>query len=362
MKFGTFHIIQWHESKTQAQSIKEALEQIELADELGFDAAWIGEHHFSRHGLVSGIFPLLGSLAARTKRIKIGSAVVVLPFHNPILVAQEAATLDILSDGRLLLGVGSGYQRQEFEGLGLDVEEARDRFREYLDVIIEAWSGRPEDKMTYHGKFVDVEDLWTMPKPVQKPHPPLYIAVSTSPETVDFAASKNFQIIVGGPTAVMGQAPDVVKLWHTKMEEHGHRHDHLNPPVSMGVYVAPTMEEAEQDPHGLDDFSTKVLAQIGSPIGKDGRPPKGYEHWANRQRDRQMATEAARTGGMPKLYGTPEVVAERLEAVRGMGIKHIISNFGFPGLPHEKTMRSLELFATHVMPHFKEVPTGATAG
>ena len=73
-------------------------------------------------------------------------------------------------------------------------------------------------------------------------------------------------------------------------------------------------------------------------------------------------TEAARTGGMPKLYGTPEVVAERLEAVRGMGIKHIISNFGFPGLPHEKTMRSLELFATHVMPHFKEVPTGATAG
>jgi len=81
---------------------------------------------------------------------------------------------------------------------------------------------------------------------VQEPHPPLYIAVSTSPETVDFAASKNLQIIVGGPTAVMGQAPDVVKLWHTKMEEHGHGHDHLDPPVSMGVYVAPTMEEAER--------------------------------------------------------------------------------------------------------------------
>ena len=362
MQFGTFHIIQWHESKTQQQSIKEALEQIVLADELGFDAAWIGEHHFSRHGLVSGIFPMLGNVAARTRRIKIGTAVVVLPFHNPILAAQEAATVDLLSDGRLLFGIGSGYQRQEFQGLGVDLEEARDRFREYLEVILMAWSGAPEERMTFHGEFVNVEDLWTMPKPLQKPHPPLYIAVSTSPETVDFAARKNIQIIVGGPTAVMGQAPDVVKLWHSKMEEYHHEHDHLDPPVSMGVYVAPTMEEAEQDPVGLADFSTKILAQIGSPIGKDGKPPKGYEHWANRQRDRQMASEASRTGGIPKLYGTPEVVAERLEIVRDLGIKHIISNFGFPGLPHEKTMRSLELFATRVMPLFKETPATVTAG
>ena len=200
-----------------------------------------------------------------------------------------------------------------------------------------------------------------MPKPLQRPHPPLYIAVSTSPETVDYAASRNMQIIVGGPTAVMGQAPDVVKLWHSKMESYGHEHDHLDPPVSMGVYVAPTMEEAERDPVDRADFSTKILARIGSPIGKDGKAPKGYEHWANRQRDRKMASEAARTGGVPSLYGTPEVVAERLEVVRGMGINHIISNFGFPGLPHEKTLRSLELFASEVMPHFEQATTGAAA-
>ena len=358
MQFGTFHIIQWHESKSQEESIREALEQIEVAEELGFDAAWIGEHHFSRHGLVSGIFPLLGNIAARTKRINLGTAVVVLPFHNPILTAQEAATVDVISGGRLLFGVGSGYQRQEFEGMGVDVEQARDMFREYLDVIISAWSGRPEDRMTHSGRFVDVEELWTMPKPLQRPYPPLYIAVSTSPETVDYAASRNMQIIVGGPTAVMGQAPDVVKLWHSKMESYGHEHDHLDPPVSMGVYVAPTMEEAERDPVGRADFSTKILAQIGSPIGRDGKAPKGYEHWANRQRDRQMATEAARTGGIPSLYGTPDVVAERLEVIREMGIKHIISNFGFPGLPHEKTLRSLELFATKVLPQIEQASTG----
>ena len=356
MKFGYFSIIQWYESKTQEQSIREVMEQIEFADELGYDEAWLGEHHFSRHGLISGMFSTLGYVAARTKRIKLGTAVVVLPFHNPIVVAQEAATVDILSNGRLLLGVGSGYQRQEFEGMGVNLEEARDRFREYLDVIIKVWSGEPEGTITHHGEFVDVEDLWAMPKPLQKPHPPLYIAVSTSPESVDYAASKNIQILVGGPTAVMGQAPDVVKLWRIKMEEYGNEYAPTDPPVSMGVYVAPTMEEAERDPIGRADFSTKVLAKVGSPIGKDGKIPKGYEHWANRQRDRQMSSEAKRTGGIPSLIGTPEVVAENLEKIRSLGINHIFSAFGFPGLPQEKTLRSMELFATEVMPHFKEAP------
>ena len=354
MKFGYFSIIQWHESMTQADSIEDVMQQVELADELGLDEAWLGEHHFSRHGLISGIFSILGHAAARTERIKLGTAVIVLPFHNPILVAEEAATVDILSNGRLLLGVGSGYQRQEFEGLGVNVEESRDRFKEYLDVIIKAWSGEPEETITHHGQFVDVEDLWAMPKPLQKPHPPLYIAVSTSPESVDYAASRNIQIIVGGPTAVMGQAPDVVKLWRSKMDEYGNTYKPTDPPVSMGVYVAPTMEEAERDAVGRADFSTKILAKVGSPIGKDGKVPKGYEHWANRQRDREMSSEASRTAGVPKLFGTPEVVAENLDKVRSLGINHLVSGFGFPGLPQEKTLRSMELFATRVMPQFQE--------
>ena len=108
MKFRYFSIIQWHESKTQEESIADVMEQIEFADELGLDEAWLGEHHFSCHGLISGIFSTLGHVAARTKRIKLGTAVIVLPFHNPIVVAEEAATVDILSNGRLLLGLGSG--------------------------------------------------------------------------------------------------------------------------------------------------------------------------------------------------------------------------------------------------------------
>src|SRR5688572_29403016 len=121
MKFGLFTIAPWHESMTPEQVLHDALEQIELADRLGLDEVWLGEHRFSRHGLLSGFFAFAGQVAARTQNVRIGTAVVVLPLHHPILVAEEIAMLDVLSGGRMEVGVGSGYQRQEFAGLGIDM-------------------------------------------------------------------------------------------------------------------------------------------------------------------------------------------------------------------------------------------------
>ncbi len=329
MQFGIFYIVQWHESRTQEQALREALEQIELADQLGIDEVWLGEHHFSRHGLLSGLFSFAGHVAARTKRMRIGTAVSVLPFHNPVVVAEEAAMLDILSGGR---------------------------FRESIDVIRRAWT---EETLTYHGQFTHVNDLWVIPKPLQQPHPPLYIAVSTSPASVEYAASHNIPVIVGGPTDIMGQAPQVVKLWREQMEKYGHPHAHIDPPVAKSIYVAPTVEEAETDPIGREDFSLKILAKIGSPVSKDGIAPPGYEVWLNRQKDRERAQDPGHAG-LPPLRGTPDVVRERLKLVQEQGINRIFGSFGFPGLPHDKVLRSIEMFATQVMPHFRETPTGVT--
>jgi len=362
MKFGLFYIVPWHEDVTQQQALNEALEQIELADQLGIDEVWLGEHRFSRHGLLSGIWSFLGAVAGRTKNIRIGTAVIVLPLHNPILVAEEVAMMDVISGGRFNLGIGAGYQRQEFEGVGVDIDESRERFYEAVDVMIKAWT---EEKLTYHGKFTNVDDLWVLPKPIQKPYPPLFQAVSTSPASVEFAASRQIQVIAGGPTDIMGQAPQVIKLWREKMEEHGYEHAHLDPPMSKSIYVAPTMEEAETDPIGLEDFSSRILRSIGSngapigmPMDKDGNIAKGYEHWANRQNDRDRRDDLGHAG-LPPLRGTPEVVIERLKQVQEAGINHVFGSFGFAGLPHEKVMRSIELFATQVMPHFQEAPTTA---
>ncbi|PKB72044.1 MAG: hypothetical protein BZY87_02385 [SAR202 cluster bacterium Io17-Chloro-G6] len=358
MKFGIFTIVPWHESKGQQQSLDEAMEQIELADQLGIDEVWLGEHRFSRHGLLSGIWSFAGLVAGRTKRIRIGTAVVVLPLHNPVLVAEEAAMIDVVSGGRLNLGIGSGYQRQEFDGLGVDINESRERFYESVDVIKRAWT---EEKLNFHGKFTDVENLWVLPKPLQQPHPPLFQAVSTSPASIDFAAKNQIQVIAGGPTDILGQAPQVVQAWRDKMDEYGHPHKHLDPPMSKGIYVAPTQEEAERDAEELQNFSSRILRSegnnglIGMPIDKNGNIPPGYEHWASRQADRDRRDDPGHAG-LPPLVGTPEVVIERLKATQAAGINHVFGNFGFPGLPHEKVIRSIELFAKEVMPNFQEVP------
>ena len=359
MRFGIFYIAQWHESKTQEQTLREAIEEIQLADRLGIDEVWLGEHHFSRLGLLSGIFSFAGYVAARTERIRVGTAIIVLPFRNPIVVAEEAATIDVLSGGRFDLGVGAGYQRQEFDGMGARLEEARERFQESLDVITRAWT---EDTLTFHGKFTNVEDLQVIPKPLQVPHPPLFIAASTSPSSVEYAAGLGIPIMLRGPTSTMGQVPQAIRLWCYTMEKSGYEHAHIDPPVSIDIYVAPTMEEVEQDPVGRDDFMLKIVDKIGSPVGKDGTIPGGYEAWTNRQRDRELAGQPG-YDVLPTLRGTPEVVAERIEEVRGLGINHIFGYFGFPGLPHEKVMRSIEMFATEVMPRFRDAPAEAsTAG
>ena len=367
MKFGLFTIVPWHESQSAEQALKDSLEQVELADRLGLDEVWLGEHRFSRHGLLSGFFSFAGNVAARTERVRIGTAVVVLPLHNPILVAEEFAMLDVLSGGRLEAGIGSGYQRQEFDGLGVDMEEARARFREATAVITKAWT---EERLSFDGQFTKVDNLWVIPKPLQKPHPPLYVAISTSKETVEWAASRQIQPILGGPTDIMGQAPQVLKYWRERMDALGHPHAHLTPPMAKGIYVTPTMQEALEDPVGLDDFSSRVLRSagttgvtVGMPADKHGNLPKGYEAWANRQKDRERRDDPGHAG-LPPLRGTPDVVIERLEQTRAAGIERIFGAFGFPGLPQWKVKRSIELFCKEVLPHFRKsqpAPASRTA-
>ena len=351
MKFGQFEIIRWHPNLTPAQSIEAVMEKIELGDTLGIDEIWIGEHHFTRHGLVSGIFSMLGNVAQRTKNARIGSAIVVLPWRSPIQVAEEAATIDILSGGRLTLGVGAGYQALEFNGMGVDITEARARFREYVEVIYGCWKDEP---LTFKGTFIDVEDLNVLPKPVQKPIP-MHIAVSTSPESVDFAASMAMPIMVGGPTAVIGQIPQVIEMWHERMEHHGHPHEHVDLGAAQDIYVAPTMEEAERDIAGLEDEINAEFLRIGNPKNASGVVPDGYQHWKDRDKDRLLGGEKAREIGILPLVGTPEVVSERIEVLRSLGINSIRCNFGKAGLDQGKMRRCMHLFAEEVMPNFTKV-------
>ena len=146
---------------------------IQGADEMGYGSVWLAEHHFSEYGVMPSISVMAAALAVQTKRIRIGTGVVVIPLHNPIRVAEEFAMVDLMSDGRLEFGVGRGYQPSEFAGFDIDMETSRERFDEYLDVVLKLWPGK---EVTFKGKYIQLDNIRVRPKSLQDPHPPVWAA------------------------------------------------------------------------------------------------------------------------------------------------------------------------------------------
>jgi alkanesulfonate monooxygenase SsuD/methylene tetrahydromethanopterin reductase-like flavin-dependent oxidoreductase (luciferase family) len=354
MKFGGFNLGAWHESQSPADVLRHAVDEAVLADQLGFDTYWLGEHHFSRHGIFADTMVLASHIAARTERIGIGTAVIVLPLHNPIRVAEQVAMVDVLSGGRVHVGVGAGYQRREFEALGVPMEEARERYLEALDVLLRAWT---DDTLVFEGRYtrVSVEQaIAVQPKPVQQPHPPLYQAVSITPESVRLAARRGLPVIVGGPTDVLGLAPQVIDLWRESMLACGRDPSGYDLPCLQIVYVAPSDAEAAEDMAGIDaEWSLRVLREVGSPIGEGGDVPAGYERWVGRWDQRQLESGRPVRSELPSLVGSPDTVAQRLRTVEEQGVHYILGRFAIPGLPREKVLRSMQLFGAEVMPRFR---------
>ena len=199
MKFALFLLGSWTEPEVSAQSriFGEMLEQVEYAEELGFDSIWIAEHHSSRYGICPSLMPLLTHIAGRTKKIRIGAGVSVLPFYNPIFLAEESAMLDVLSNGRLDFGVGRGSADYEYGNFNIDMDTRDVRTQEALDIILGLWT---QSDFSYQGEFYQVKDLTIAPSPVQKPHPPVYMAVSRTPASVDVAVERNLPILTSFST------------------------------------------------------------------------------------------------------------------------------------------------------------------
>src|SRR3989441_13309366 len=184
MRFGFMDHLPCAEWQSGHQRYHDILAQIELGDQLGFDTAWLAEiHFFPNVSRLASPLTVLAAAAQRTTRIRLGTAVTLLPLHNPLKIAEEAATVDILSGGRLELGVGRGAAPSMFAAYKAPAEETRERFVEALEVIRQAWTS---ERLSYQGKYVRVQDLPVFPRPVQKPYPPLRIAAN-SPETYTIA-------------------------------------------------------------------------------------------------------------------------------------------------------------------------------
>ena len=170
MKFGTFHILPMPEGTTAHDVIHETLTEVYLAESMGFDTVWLAEHHSSRFGLCASASVLGAAVAMRTQRVRIGYAVNVTPLHHPLRLAEEVAFVDQLSNGRVIAGFGPGYAPYEFDLYGMPLDE---RHREGTEVVMKVWC---EEEFSHHGKYYDFDNVSVLPKPCQRPHPPIAIA------------------------------------------------------------------------------------------------------------------------------------------------------------------------------------------
>ncbi|WP_018655189.1 LLM class flavin-dependent oxidoreductase [Actinomadura flavalba] len=352
MKFSTFHLFHQFAGQTAREVYDYQLEVVELLEELGFDGVWIAEHHFRDYGVVPNVFTLLSNLAARTERLRLGTGIVVLPLHNPIHVAEEAAMVDLLSGGRLQLGIGRGYQSAEFENFGLDLAEARDRFDECLDMIVGLWTQEPFE---YKGRFhKTTHPLTLMPKPVQRPHPPLHVA-AVSPETVERYAARGLPILAD-PAAPFKKIAEAARTWHATAAAHGVDTAGAELVASRSVYVAPTAEQARADQArfeaGFD--RSRIFNAASAPIDPaTGRAAKGFEFYQDRYLKGGSVDNEFRWNQL-EVIGDPERVIGQIAAIREMGFTNLMCDFGSTRpLPLDEMRRVLRFFAAEVMPAFR---------
>src|SRR5947209_18241687 len=199
MRFGLFGSAQARrptpgtELTDSSQGFREWIENNVEAEALGFHSTFVVEHHFTGFGQVSASLNLLTWLGARTTTLRRGTAVLVLPWHNPVLLAEQAATLDLLSQGRLDFGIGMGYRYREFAGFCMPMEEAEARFDESLAVILKAWTS--DAPWSHRGKYWKFEDVVVEPPTAQKPHPPLWMGAG-SPESIKKVAAQDYNLLL----------------------------------------------------------------------------------------------------------------------------------------------------------------------
>lgn len=321
--------------RSHKELYSEMLDEISTADQMGFDSAWLTEHHFLNDGYCPSLLVTAAAIAARTKKIRIGTGVLLMPLHDPVRVAEDAAVVDLISGGRLILGLGLGYRPEEFAGFGRSLKERRGRMEESIEILNKSWMDEP---FNHNGKYYKLDNINVTPKPVQKPIP-IWIGAFTEP-AIRRAAR------IGAPLYVpaIGVIPIVKYLFdmHSSLlKEYGRNPDDFEKPLVREIYIS-------------DQKSDKIWEKIKENVTYTA---KGYASWGSMV-DRQGNLLSDPTD--PILYdiardqsiiGTPEECIDTIKRYQEeLPIDNLICRFKFPGISHEEAMRSMRLFTEKVLP------------
>jgi alkanesulfonate monooxygenase SsuD/methylene tetrahydromethanopterin reductase-like flavin-dependent oxidoreductase (luciferase family) len=218
MKVGVLQFFSWPERRVPLNTVYDrALQRIDVMDRTGYDAVWLAEHHFSTYSVCPSVHLMGMHVANRTEHLRIGMAVTLASFYHPLRIAEEVALLDVLSGGRVNWGAGRGFDRTEYDAFRVTEEESYPRFREHVDIVQRAWTS---DRLTYHGAFWDFDDIEVLPKPLQQPHPPMWVAAS-SPEAVQWCAEQGYTILMD-PHSSHGEIGRKRRLFEERRVAAGH--------------------------------------------------------------------------------------------------------------------------------------------
>ena len=318
-----------------AEGYRDFIESNVEAEALGFHGTFVVEHHFTGFGQVSATLNLLTWLGARTKTLRLGTAVMVLPWHNPVLLAEQAATLDLLSGGRLDFGIGTGYRYHEFVGFDVALDEARARFEEAIDVILKAWTSN--ERFSHQGKFWTFNDILVEPPPFRKPHPVVWMGAG-SERSIREVARRGFNLLLGQYSAPADLARNIA-IFRDAVEVKGERWDPMRVGVTRAFYVTDDAREREA---ALERRLDNRLRQLKLGTTPDGRVLGGPDRADGDPVEINVASA---------LYGPPDEVARKIEALREAGAGYLLLTGGGSG-GGEEGRRSLRRFAREVMPLF----------
>jgi alkanesulfonate monooxygenase SsuD/methylene tetrahydromethanopterin reductase-like flavin-dependent oxidoreductase (luciferase family) len=329
VKVAVLQFFSWPERRASLGEVYErALSRIEHMDASGYDAVWLAEHHFSSFSVCPAIHVVGALVAARTSRLRIGMGVSLAAFYHPLRLAEEVALLDVLSGGRVNWGAGRGFARVEFEAFGVPPEESQSRFRENVDVVLSAWT---QERLTYEGEHFRCEDVEVLPKPLQQPHPPVWLA-SSSESAVEWAAEHGFSIMMD-PHSPHREIARKHAHYRERLLAAGHSPAGREIPMARLVAIAETPSAAEE----VARAGARWLAD--SYVGPQHRPVLDI-------RDSTFVGEidpVERYMDGVIIYGTPEQVTDELLGLREeIGLHYLLC----APLSH----RTFELLTDRVLP------------
>jgi alkanesulfonate monooxygenase SsuD/methylene tetrahydromethanopterin reductase-like flavin-dependent oxidoreductase (luciferase family) len=358
VKFGLFYQLPCAEQQSETVRYQETIEQIMHGDTLGFDCAWLAELHFYKaFSIMSSPLYLATAIAQRTKRIRLGIAVNLLPLNHPLRSAEEGATVDILTNGRLEFGVGRGAIPLHFAGYNVSREESRERFEESLEVIKKAWQ---PDAFSHEGKYFTIPETNVVPKPLQKPHPPIRVAAN-SPDTAVFAGKHHYSVFVASVTNPLPRMFDQVATYRQAWAEGGANGGGSAPDVSTMFFFHPgeSLAQVRQDVEpSLKNYFSTVSGMVRAGIKSEGAQANDESYrYLNEVQKMVDAITFEKINESIAIFGSSQECLAKAKELHGkLGMKELICWFNPGGLvPHEKVMKAMSRFATEIMPELRQL-------